>query len=372
MRNTKIALAVLALVASTAAMAEGVTISGVIDAGIANTTSTDAAGTTKVGTYFSGAGGFVAGNNINFSGSEELEGGMKASFTLGAGFDAGNGSSGNGGSSAMFTQQANVGLAGDFGSVKLGMQLSPFIASVAGTGMLGNGHFFVNRLLSIGGGSDGNLTNAGSAGPGATSGGFFIPNAVSYSTPAIGGFTATALTTTKSGSEGSVSQTPANTNAYNAFSLTGAMGDVGVSATYHKRADVYSAWATSANYKMGQLTIAGNYMSSAYDVGGIADNAGVTVKSWGLGAGYDVSDKATVGIQYAKNDITGGNQALTGVHAKYSLSKRTSAYVSYTNATNGAASAYEGRAYASNVLGAGGANPATSNRTMVVGVAHSF
>jgi|GEM_PF-4848252 len=33
MRNTKIALAVLALVASTAAMAEGVTISGVLDAG---------------------------------------------------------------------------------------------------------------------------------------------------------------------------------------------------------------------------------------------------------------------------------------------------------------------------------------------------
>jgi predicted porin len=123
---------------------------------------------------------------------------------------------------------------------------------------------------------------------------------------------------------------------------------------------------------MGQLTIAGNYMSSSYDVGGIADNAGVTVKSWGLGAGYDVSDKASVGIQYAKNDIAAGNQALTGVHAKYSLSKRTSAYVSYTNATNGAASAYEGRAYASNVLGAGGANPTTSNRTTVVGVAHSF
>jgi predicted porin len=371
MRNTKIALAVLALVASTAAMAEGVTISGVLDAGIANTTSTDFAGTTKVGTYFSGAGGFVAGNNINFSGSEDLDGGMKASFTLGAGYDAGNGSSGNGGSAGMFTQQANVGLAGDFGSIKLGQQLSPFIASIAGTGMLGNGHFFVNRLLSIGGGSEVNPTNAGSAGPGAGSGGFFVPNAVSYSTPSMGGFTGTVLMTPKSGSAGSVTGTPANDNAYTAYSLTGAMGDVGVSATYHKRTDVYTAWAPSANYKMGPLTIAGNYMSSTYENAGISAQVG-TVKSWGLGAGYDVSEKATVGIQYAKNDITGGNQALTGVHAKYSLSKRTFTYVSYTNATNGAASAYEGRAYASNVLGGGNNNPTTSNRTVAVGVAHSF
>jgi predicted porin len=371
MRNTKIALAVLALVASTSAMAEGVTISGVLDAGIANTTSTDAAGTTKVGTYFSGAGGFVAGNNINFSGSEELEGGMKASFTLGMGYDAGNGSFGNGGSAAAFTQQANVALAGDFGSVKLGQQLSPFIASVAGTGMLGNGHFFVNRLLSIGGGSEPNATNAGSAGPGAGSGGFFVPNAVSYTTPVIGGFSATVLATPKSGSAGSVTTTPADDNSYNAYSLTGAMGDVGVSATYHTRKDVYNAWASSANYKMGPLTIAANYMSSTYENAGISEHVG-TVKSWGLGAGYDVSEKVNVGLQYAKNDITAGNQALTGVHAKYSLSKRTSTYVSYTNATNGAASAYEGRAYASNVLGGGGNNPTTSNRTFVVGVAHSF
>jgi len=374
MRNTKIALAVLALVASTAAMAES-TISGVLDAGMAHTTSNSGGASDAVGVYFSGAGGFVAGNNINFSGSEEIDGGMKATYTLGAGYDAGNGSSGNGGSGAMFTQQANVGLAGDFGSVKLGMQLSPFIASVAGTGMLGNGHFFVNRLLSIGGGSEGNLTNAGSAGPGASSGGFFVPNSVSYSTPVIGGFTGTVLTTAKTGSEGSVTANPLVTNAYNAYSLTGAMGDVGVSATYHKRAEVYSASAISANYKMGPLTIAGNYMSSAYDAA-TAVTAGmrnVTVKSWGLGAGYDVSDKLNVAIQYAKNDITGGNQALTGAHAKYSLSKRTFTYVSYTNATNGAASAYEGRAYAANVLGAGSAGaPTTSNKTVVVGVAHSF
>ena len=57
MRNTKIALAVLALVASTAAMAES-TIYGTVDAGLANTSSSD---NTTSGTQFTGAGGWVAG-----------------------------------------------------------------------------------------------------------------------------------------------------------------------------------------------------------------------------------------------------------------------------------------------------------------------
>jgi len=127
MKRTQIALAAVALVASTAAMAE-VKISGTIDAGVASNSTRNVAGV-RAGTNFSGAGGFVAGNNINFSGSEDLGGGLKAGFTLGAGFDAGNGSSGNGGSAAMFTQQANVSLGGDAGTVKLGMQLSPFISA---------------------------------------------------------------------------------------------------------------------------------------------------------------------------------------------------------------------------------------------------
>jgi len=375
MRNTKIALAVLALVASTAAMAEGVTISGVLDAGIANTSAVNAAGTAKVGTYFSGAGGFVAGNNINFSGSEDLNGGMKASFTLGMGYDAGNGSFGNGGSAAAFTQQAHVGLSGDFGSLKLGQQLSPFIASVAGTGTLGNGHFFVNRLLSIGGGSETNVTNAGSAGSGAANGGFFVANAITYSTPVIGGFTATVLTSPKSGSQGSTFITPADDNSYTAGSITGAIGDVGVSGTYHTRKGVYSAYAASANYKLGQLTLVGNAMSSDYEVTGPAQLAGDKVNSWGGGIGYDVSEQLNLGLQYAKNNVLAGKQSLVGAHLKYALSKRTFTYFSYTNATNGAASAYEGRAFAASVQGAtgpGGSTVTTSNHTAAVGIAHSF
>ncbi len=380
MKKTQVALAALALVASTAALANGVTISGNIDAGIARTTTNTGDNSGRIGTNFSGAGGFVAGNNINFSGTEDI-GGLKAGFTLGAGFDAGNGSSGNGGSAAMFTQQANVSLSGDFGSIKAGMQLSPFIASVAGTGMLGNGHFFVNRLLSIGGGSESNATNGGSAGAGASTGGFFIPNAISYTTPTFSGFNATVLTTAKSGSEGSVVTDPVATNRYTALAATGSFGDVGVSATYHSRADIFAAWAASAKLPMGDLTLVANYMSVDYKSSNTGDMQGVKVGSMGVGAGYKVSDALNVAVQHARNDIAGGNQSLTGLHAKYNLSSRTFAYASYTKATNGAASQYESRVYATNVNGGGGINASADgahggivggNNTIAVGVAHSF
>ncbi len=363
MRNTKIALAVLALVASTAAMAEGATISGTIDAGIANTNSTNLSGT-KTGTYFSGAGGFVAGNNLIFSGSEEIDGGMKATYTLGMGFDAGDGTPGNGGGALGFTQQANVGLAGDFGSVKLGMQLSPFIAAMGGT-MLGNGHFWVNRLLSIGGGSANFLTNGGTAAATGAVGGFFVNNAVSYTTPSIGGFSATALMTPKSGSRASgVASGPTDTDAYQAYSLNGTFGDVAVNAAYHKREETYTGFGGGATYKMGPVTLAGNYMSIDYATAA-PSLAGTKVNSYGAGVGYDVSDKLNVALQYAKNNLDVNSQALTGVHAKYSLSKRTSAYVSYTKGTNGAASSYEHRAFAVN-------NTTVGNSTTAVGLAHSF
>ena len=109
MRKTQVALAALALVASTAALADGVTVSGNLDAGIARTTTNNDADTARIGTNFSGAGGFVAGNNINFSGTEDI-GGLKAGFTLGAGIDLGNGSSGNGGSAAAEEEKMAVAL----------------------------------------------------------------------------------------------------------------------------------------------------------------------------------------------------------------------------------------------------------------------
>ena len=379
MKKTQVALAALALVASSAAMAEGVTIYGTLDAGIANSTGT--------GTNLSSAGGFVAGNNIGFKGSEDLGGGMKANFQLETGFDL-NGYTANGGAATtstststsgftsgssesittttststkapFFNRVATVGLSGDFGSVTFGQQLSPFIGSVAGTGTLGNGHFFVNRLVMAGqfAGAAVNFASSNFA-----YNGFFIPNAISYSSPSIAGFTLTGLTTTKSGSNDGLVPAQVDTDRYSALSLTGAIENVNLSMAYQSRAQIYSTTAISANTTISGFTFAGSYISNKFEG---ESNTG----SFNAGVGFDVQPNLNLSAQYAWNDgnnSTALNQNLMAVAAKYTLSKRSFLYASYTRGTNGAQSNYDNRgAYTFGTS-------ALDNRTTVVGVAHSF
>jgi len=180
MKRTQIALAAVALVASTAAMAEGVTLYGTVEAAVEQSTSN--------GTYLNGAGAFVAGNNFGIKGSEDLGNGLKANFTLQQGLNLNQGTADNGGGAgSTFNQVASVGIGGDFGTITLGQQLSPFIATIAG-GTAGNGNFFVNTILMGGSAANGGDNQAG---------GFFVPNAMSYTSPSIGGFTATVLTSGK-------------------------------------------------------------------------------------------------------------------------------------------------------------------------------
>nr|NDG08587.1 porin [Oxalobacteraceae bacterium] len=93
MKKTQMALAAVALVASTAAMAD-VTVSGSIDTGVGSYNSAAAPGSNKIGFQEGGSNG---GSALTIAGSDDLGGGMKASFTLQTGFDAGTGAVSNGG-----------------------------------------------------------------------------------------------------------------------------------------------------------------------------------------------------------------------------------------------------------------------------------
>ena len=81
MKKTQVALAALALVASTAALATDVTIGGVIDIGIANTTKNS----NGVGGTFMEQGNFTDHSSIDIDVSEDLGGGLKAYASLGMG-----------------------------------------------------------------------------------------------------------------------------------------------------------------------------------------------------------------------------------------------------------------------------------------------
>ena len=118
MKKSLIALAVLA--ASGAAMAQSsVTLYGVADAAV---------------TYVNGLDNWTGLNSganktsrLGFRGVEDLGGGLKANFVLEGGFnlDTGDGESGGATDSGFqFKRQSTVGLAGNFGEVRLGRELT--------------------------------------------------------------------------------------------------------------------------------------------------------------------------------------------------------------------------------------------------------
>jgi len=351
MRKTQVALAALALMASTAALADGVKVSGIIDYGIQNYSGTGTAQTGK-GTSME-QGGWADHSSITFSGSEDLGSGMKAFFSLESGFTQ-NGDPGNGGNGTLFSRESKVGLSGDFGTVTLGQQLSPYILGHALTQAGTAGHFWVNRIIMGGG--------LGAAGVGAGTGGFqkagfFIPNAVQYTTPSIGGWTAMILTNTKNGAkDGAMATATSDADKYTAYAVMGNLAGVNLTAGYQSRSNTYSSWVAGGTYGIGDLTIGAN-VSSHKAEGGDAVGAYLISASYALGNGTSLVG----GV--ARNDLSTA-QSLTNIGLKHDLSKRTFVYLTHNRGTNGAISSLAERGNY--------ATTGADNNNTVVGVAHSF
>jgi predicted porin len=351
MRKTQVALAALALVASTAALAE-VKISGTLEGAIGNTNTAG-----NSGTYLSGAGGWVGGNNIRFSGEEDIGGGLKAVFGLEAGTDlngyANNGGGTYGGTTApqdgagLFSREASVGLASDtVGTIKLGRQLSPTVANYATNGTLGNGHFWVNRLANVGGGHV--------AAPGSLAyEGFWVDNAVTYTAPTIGGISISAMKQMSKGNTNGLINIGAADDSYTSIAASTSISGWNLGVGYEKRAETFQNMAFNGTTKFGDFSVAGSYHTNKDTAAGTKKN------SYSLEAGYNITEPLMVMVQYAANDAT-TKSTLSALSVKYTMSKRTFAYATILDAKAGN-SGFDSR----NAT-------ASDNRTTLVGVAHSF
>jgi predicted porin len=370
MKKTQVALAALALVASTAALAN-VTVYGVVDAAVANANN-------GKGTYLDGTGAWTAPTHLGFKGSEDLGNGMKANFQLETGVSMGNGAAVSGGTGggtaiansfgALFTRVSTVGLSGDFGSLNIGQQLSPYIVTQvvgAGAGM-GPGNYFVNRMILSGYGAAAVNVSGATAGV-LTSGspfnydGFFIPNSINYTSPSIAGWTANVMTTLKAGAKDGVISPSTESDSYQAYTLSGAIGPVGVGAGYQTRKNTSSGMSVYGSLPVtSDLTLVANFTSEdARDAGGLK------IGSSSIFANYRLSDPLSVQAAYARNDLA-TEGTLTNLSLKYNLSKRTHTYAIYARGTGGADASFANRG--AFTFNAGGAS--TTNFT--VGVAHSF
>ena len=187
MKKSLIALAALA--ASGAAMAQSsVTLYGVVD---------EAVSYLKGQTSFSGINsGANMTSRFGIRGSEDLGGGLKANFRLESGLnvDVGDGGSGYSGAAAgnglAFKRNSTVGLSGGFGEVRLGRELTAAYNAVARYDLWGSVGYGQSYLWVNGGGgvNDGAIPN-GSA-PVTTN--QRVGNAITYVTPNIAGFQASA------------------------------------------------------------------------------------------------------------------------------------------------------------------------------------
>ena len=181
MKFNKMLTAVLvsSLFATTAHAQSTVTIYGIVDGGITQTmtdTTTTGGVTTSVKDKTTGNGGAYATQRLGFRGTEDLGGGLKASFVYEFGLtdtdgtatdvDSGTDAAGN-----ISTRVATVGLSGAFGALNIGRQAT--IADKAwGVGDVGGYNNFIGRAYT----SSGKLNNSRS------------DRLINYASPTFAGF----------------------------------------------------------------------------------------------------------------------------------------------------------------------------------------
>ena len=344
MKKTQVALAALALVASTAAMADGVTAYGNVDLSVVN-----ADGGTFVGT----AGNYQQ-SRIGFRGTEDLGGGLKADFNLESGIGNTGGIGGGGIGGSFFNRAANVGLSNDTVTLRAGTQISTHIlAQITGATAVGGDAALVPGLYIVNGG---NLAEVGNAG--APTGGFFIANSISASINA-GGLTFTGQTRALG----------KNADKYTAASVSGSFNGINFSVSHQDMTNGWTATGTpafsedgvvdynkkqrntmiAANTEVGVVRINGMWSTNrqSYDAN---DWGAFTSKGWLIGASMPLSGSLSAGVTFAKNnssqDIYGfvedslylaGKRdvamatRMVSATLKYDLSKSAWLYGTYTN-----------------------------------------
>ncbi|WP_321891716.1 porin [Burkholderia cenocepacia] len=162
-----------------AAHAQGSTmLYGILDTGLLFTSKTRNPATGQsAGQQGSVITGGRGSSLFGLKGAEDLGGGVKAVFTLESGINTANGGLANSNGN-LFGREAWVGVTGNFGTVKAGVQYSPFALSLIATDSRNVSYFgsmvpiYIGSVLVTG---------------------IFNSNAVSYTSPTIAGFRGSAL-----------------------------------------------------------------------------------------------------------------------------------------------------------------------------------
>lgn len=343
-----LALAALGLACAGATAQSNVTIYGSVDLGLM-TGNND----TKNLVYDGGISPSIWG----FKGTEDLGGGLKASFNLEAHFEADTGGQVGG----QFRRQANIGLSSaSFGTLTLGNMYSPAVLAFAATDPRGLRENFSG--LYPWAYNSGVLSSGGSSN---TDVGVFVKNAVAYSNS----FGPVGVSASYSMSEKNAAGI--GFGAVTALGLTYS-GPVSVSVAYQTADHLNSneaskMYSVGAGYTMGAITAKANYLNATNNnTAGLETN---DVGIFGLGLDWKTSSANTVIAAFyrGKDDKFSNSTTSTLILAnEYALSKRTTLYgqLAFANVDAGAG-------LRTSVI-EGGTQSGKNTSLLNVGIKHTF
>ncbi|TNF51547.1 MAG: porin [Burkholderiales bacterium] len=266
-----------------------VTLYGVVDLSLAKVSGQDL--------KLAGASPLTNGTSrFGLRGTEDLGGGMKASFNFEAQVNPETGATGD----PFFGRAANMTLSGGFGSVLLGRTLTPGFRAVSAWELSGSANYNpVSSQFSYVGVNSRNNSQ------------------ISYTTPSFGGFTATVAHILKANTSDGRSKSE--------FNVIYRAGPLAASMAYNKLSGGDANHMVGAAYDFGAARVAASY----HDATGAGRGKGFT-----LGAKVPAGPVSLI-IDVARDTENKDTDML--LEARYPLSKRTFAYFAHSRNGKGKA-----------------------------------
>jgi len=381
MKKSLLALAVMGAFAGAAHAQSSLTIYGLLDQGVIYNSNGNAAGQSKT-TLAAG----TQSSRFGFTGTEDLGGGLKASFRLESQIQPDTGTTDTP-TAPLFRRAANISLAGGFGSVTLGRQTDPFYIAYAGgdtrpSNLIGSSLQPFLRATATALGS--NITP------------LWVDNGIAYTTPTFGGVKATAYysfgETAGDNSAGkqqgltvNFASGPLTVNAgivqrYADDALTTATATVNAALPAALRAPapagekVGQAYTVNGGYTFGPATVRASWSRFENPE---ADNVR-KFDVYGLSALYAASATIDVSAGYYRFDdknINANDTNIIGLEADYKLSKRTTLYAAYgrSSKANVISALHSPTGSATSAVNTGAASlQADSHNVFGFGVRHAF
>lgn len=341
MKKIMIAAAVVGAFAGTAQAQTSVTLYGIADANIR-------VDRTSNGTFSSIQGGEINPTRWGIRGTEDLGGGLKATFNFEQAITSDTGIAG--GLSNGWQRISVVGLQGNFGYIRAGVDYSPFWRAWSGVDVAGGA-----SLVSTFG------SKAGANVPG---GATRMANGIYYDSPLMNGL---SLRGAFQFGETGVAATKNTGNIYSLAALYG-NGPIQVNIG-HFNAKTTAVVTTKSN------TIGATYDFKAAKIHALyntSKNTGATLnqEAYGLGVTVPLGKFTIRGSVMRLNDktVTNADAKGFGLGAQYALSQRTIWYANYARIDNNTAAALmlSGGLQAGNVMA--GSNPSA----FTTGLRHAF